>query len=114
MRSGTISEISYTNREYKLQWSVGKGMLAKLGRSFTRRYSKYPVLPSDVDIGSEAFAENAAKMQALVRALEQDVQKISLGGEEDARKRHLSRGKLLPRDRIEHLLDPGHCSILKP
>uniref|UniRef100_A0AAR2KBR0 Methylcrotonoyl-CoA carboxylase beta chain, mitochondrial n=1 Tax=Pygocentrus nattereri TaxID=42514 RepID=A0AAR2KBR0_PYGNA len=46
-------------------------------------------------------------MQALVRELKERAENIKLGGGETARKRHTSRGKLLPRERIDRLLDPG-------
>jgi 3-methylcrotonyl-CoA carboxylase beta subunit len=51
--------------------------------------------------------ENAGAMQDLVKQLRSDVAKIRLGGGPEAIKRHLSRGKLLPRDRIQRLLDPA-------
>ncbi|XP_073251593.1 methylcrotonoyl-CoA carboxylase beta chain, mitochondrial-like isoform X1 [Porites lutea] len=46
-------------------------------------------------------------MAAVVQDLEKTVGKIKLGGDEKARKRHTSKGKMLPRDRISCLLDPG-------
>jgi 3-methylcrotonyl-CoA carboxylase beta subunit len=52
-------------------------------------------------------AQNVAAMRALVRDLRDKVAHIALGGGEVARQRHLSRGKLLPRDRVKTLLDPG-------
>jgi len=65
------------------------------------------VLESALDTRSEAFAANAAMMQALVDDLRAKAAVIALGGTEVSRKRHVSRGKLLPRDRIAALLDPG-------
>ncbi|HBT69914.1 MAG TPA: methylcrotonoyl-CoA carboxylase, partial [Agrobacterium sp.] len=54
------------------------------------------------------FSANVTFMSGLVDDLRQHVEKISRGGGGDkARERHLSRGKLLARDRIEALLDPG-------
>jgi 3-methylcrotonyl-CoA carboxylase beta subunit len=66
-----------------------------------------PKLASKINPDSEEFKANAAHMEALVADLREKVAKISLGGSERARERHLSRGKLLPRDRVEHILDPG-------
>ncbi|MFC7335459.1 carboxyl transferase domain-containing protein [Rhodocista pekingensis] len=66
-----------------------------------------PVLSSTIDTRSPAFAENDAAMRALVADLKTTVARIKLGGGEAAREKHLSRGKLLPRDRVRHLLDPG-------
>ncbi|XP_073251596.1 methylcrotonoyl-CoA carboxylase beta chain, mitochondrial-like isoform X2 [Porites lutea] len=52
-------------------------------------------------------------MAAVVQDLEKTVGKIKLGGDEKARKRHTSKGKMLPRDRISCLLDPGvECMIV--
>jgi len=53
------------------------------------------------------FSANVTFMSGLVDDLRQHVEKISKGGGDKARERHLSRGKLLARDRIEALLDPG-------
>ena len=58
--------------------------------------------PSETD-----FQENRAHMAAQVRELRDLVARIALGGPERAREKHLARGKLLPRDRIARLLDPG-------
>ncbi|RIA82224.1 acetyl/propionyl-CoA carboxylase, beta chain [Glomus cerebriforme] len=65
------------------------------------------VLPNNVDINSDEFKENANKMNILVENLENIINKILLGGGVEARKRHLERKKLLPRDRINRLLDNG-------
>ena len=56
---------------------------------------------------SDDFKANAAAMQALVDDLKQKVAAAALGGSEDARSKHVARGKLLPRDRVQMLLDPG-------
>jgi 3-methylcrotonyl-CoA carboxylase beta subunit len=64
-------------------------------------------LASSVDTRSEAFRANAAANAAALAELERHVAAAALGGPEAARARHLSRGKLLPRERVEALLDPG-------
>lgn len=56
---------------------------------------------------SADFRANAEAMEALVADLRQHLQRISQGGSEEARARHLGRGKLLPRERVERLLDPN-------
>ncbi|PRC93336.1 carboxyl transferase domain-containing protein [Solimicrobium silvestre] len=56
---------------------------------------------------SEEFKANVAAMQVVVDDLKNKIEKILLGGGDDARKKHLARGKLLPRDRVQMLLDPG-------
>ncbi|KPF83324.1 methylcrotonoyl-CoA carboxylase [alpha proteobacterium AAP38] len=66
-----------------------------------------PVLPTNIDTRSPAFAENAASMKAQVDDLRATIGRISLGGGEKAMAKHLARGKLSPRDRVRTLLDPG-------
>ena len=66
-----------------------------------------PVIESKLNPRSEDFKANTAALEALVADLREKIQKLSLGGGEAARDKHLSRGKLLPRDRIAQLLDPG-------
>ena len=65
------------------------------------------VLQTALDPGSAAFAANAAAMRALVADLRAVASRIAQGGGEASRRRHLGRGKLLPRDRVHNLLDPG-------
>ncbi|WP_340317823.1 carboxyl transferase domain-containing protein [Rhizorhabdus argentea] len=60
-----------------------------------------------VDPASEAFAANAAHNLALAEELRAKVAAAALGGSAQHRERHVARGKLLPRDRIHRLLDPG-------
>ena len=65
------------------------------------------VIPTAVNPRSSEFRENAERMQGLTADLEQLVEKIRGGGGQKYRERHESRGKLLVRDRIDVLLDPG-------
>ena len=69
------------------------------------------VLATRLQPKSEAFQANAAHMRAQVDALKQQLDKTALGGGEASRNRHTQRGKLLPRDRIERLLDPGSAFL---
>ncbi|XP_048705879.2 methylcrotonoyl-CoA carboxylase beta chain, mitochondrial isoform X2 [Caretta caretta] len=62
---------------------------------------------SQPDAGSPLYQENYERMKALVTELQELAEKIRLGGGEKARKLHTSRGKLLPRERIDRLIDPG-------
>ena len=64
-------------------------------------------LSTQLNARSEDFKANAAAMRLLVDDLNARLAKIALGGGDEARRKHLSRGKLLPRDRVERLLDPG-------
>ncbi len=66
-----------------------------------------PVLESKLKPRSAEFQANAAAMQALVQDLNVQIAKSALGGGEAARAKHTGRGKLLPRERIQMLLDPG-------
>ena len=65
------------------------------------------IIRSGAAVGSEAFQANAAVNRALVEELQTRVAAAALGGPEGQRKRHVSRGKLLPRERVMRLLDPG-------
>src|SRR6186713_2242901 len=65
------------------------------------------ILSSEVDTRSDAFKRNAEAMRAQVEDLRRRTERVRLGGGEDSRKRHVSRGKLLPRERVRALLDPG-------
>jgi 3-methylcrotonyl-CoA carboxylase beta subunit len=65
------------------------------------------VIDSAIDPRSAAFAENSQAMGALVAELRAAVARIKEGGGARARERHLARGKLLPRERVRTLLDPG-------
>ena len=64
-------------------------------------------IDSAVNPRSQEFAENAEHMQTLVDDLRQQVARIAQGGGERYQQRHKSRGKLLVRERIDALLDPG-------
>jgi 3-methylcrotonyl-CoA carboxylase beta subunit len=66
-----------------------------------------PALESTLDTRSETFAQNRAAMGALVADLRAKIAAIEQGGGDAARAKHAARGKLLPRDRIRALLDPG-------
>ncbi|MGH6673285.1 MAG: carboxyl transferase domain-containing protein [Xanthobacteraceae bacterium] len=64
-------------------------------------------IASNVSPASKEFRANQTAMGALIAELEQQRAKAAEGGPERARERHLSRGKLLPRERVAVLLDPG-------
>jgi 3-methylcrotonyl-CoA carboxylase beta subunit len=66
-----------------------------------------PRLDSKVGTDGGEFRARAAHNRALAEKLRADVAQAALGGPEKHRQRHVSRGKLLPRDRVERLLDPG-------
>ncbi len=64
-------------------------------------------IASIIDTRSAEFSANAARMRALGDELKAKRAEAALGGSQRTRERHLSRGKLLPRDRVMRLLDPG-------
>jgi 3-methylcrotonyl-CoA carboxylase beta subunit len=65
------------------------------------------ILDSPADTASLEFRANAAQMRALVEDLNRRRAEAALGGPVRARERHAARGKLLPRERVVRLLDPG-------
>src|SRR3954452_8385153 len=64
-------------------------------------------LRSTIDPRSSEFAANAEAMRGLVDDLRTRVAEVGLGGGETSRQRHIARNKLLPRDRVAGLIDPG-------
>ncbi len=66
-----------------------------------------PKLQSQINPQSELFQKNAAHNRALIAELRERTEAFAKGGPEDQRKRHVARGKLLARDRVERLIDPG-------
>jgi 3-methylcrotonyl-CoA carboxylase beta subunit len=62
---------------------------------------------STVDTARPDFQANAAQMRSLCDALARRRVEAAVGGNQAARDRHLARGKLLPRDRVQALIDPG-------
>ncbi len=64
-------------------------------------------MTTSFDVASPAAKKNRESMQALVADLRERLAKARLGGPERSRQRHVAAGKLLPRDRVERLLDPG-------
>ena len=65
------------------------------------------ILETKLDVRAETFAQNRAAMTAQVADLRAQLAAIEGGGGESARAKHTARGKLLPRERVRALLDPG-------
>lgn len=86
LRISSIRSISYTENDH---------------------FRQYQVVGSKQDHQSETYQRNKAEMASLVKQLHEIHSKITLGGDERAREKHTSRGKLLVRDRIDRLLDVG-------
>jgi 3-methylcrotonyl-CoA carboxylase beta subunit len=81
------------------------------GSISVRGYSTVNVLDGRIDTNSPEYHENKNRMERLVLDLQNVVNKIKLGGDEGARRKHIQRNKLLPRDRIDRLIDPGSAFL---
>lgn len=93
-------------------WAVLRLALRPCARSFVPGLRAYhgdsvATLGTQPDSGSGIYQENYEQMKVLVNQLRERVQKIKLGGNEKARQLHKSRGKLLARERVDSLIDPG-------
>ncbi|KAG9355158.1 hypothetical protein JZ751_001871 [Albula glossodonta] len=86
---------------------------APVGVSRLYHGDRVATIGSQPDEQSSLFQENYERMKTIVQELKDRADKIKLGGGEKARKLHTSRGKLLPRERIDRLLDPGvECVVV--
>ncbi|PWV99034.1 3-methylcrotonyl-CoA carboxylase beta subunit [Hoeflea marina] len=65
------------------------------------------IIQSKISTGSQAYRDNEARMLELIAGTEAVAETIGVGGTAQARERHVGRGKLLPRERVRALLDPG-------
>ncbi|KAM5264706.1 methylcrotonoyl-CoA carboxylase beta chain, mitochondrial isoform 2-T2 [Ctenodactylus gundi] len=92
---------------WALRWALRP--CARAAVPGTRSYRGDPVatLGTPQDAGSATYQENYEQMKVLVSELQERARRVRLGGSEKARMLHTSRGKLLPRERIDNLLDPG-------
>jgi 3-methylcrotonyl-CoA carboxylase beta subunit len=72
-----------------------------------RRDDIMPKIKSSISTSSDEFKANAAAMRALVADLAERRAEAAAGGPDKLRERHVARGKLLPRDRVLALIDPG-------
>ncbi|KAI9832148.1 MAG: Methylcrotonoyl-CoA carboxylase beta chain, mitochondrial [Sarea resinae] len=75
--------------------------------TYAHQAAAISILPTAVDVSSAEFQENARQMGELKDDLSKLHARIAQGGSQKARDKHLSRGKMLPRDRISALIDPG-------
>jgi 3-methylcrotonyl-CoA carboxylase beta subunit len=65
------------------------------------------IIQSQVDTKGKDFAANDAHMRELVADLQKHLDQVEQGGGEKARQKHSKRGKMLPRERVKQLVDPG-------
>nr|WP_261554341.1 carboxyl transferase domain-containing protein [Frankia tisae] len=87
--------------------AVRSGSIAGQRSAEVRRASAMPVLTSRVDATGEQARRNAEGHWHAVTDLQERLAVAAVGGSEPARARHVARGKLLPRDRVDALLDRG-------
>lgn len=87
--------------------ALWRGVRAAAPRPRAYHGEAVATLGTQPDSGSAVYQENYEQMKALVNELHGRAQKIRLGGSEKARERHTSRGKLLARERVDGLMDPG-------
>ena len=66
-----------------------------------------PQIESKINTRSAEFIENTKNLQLQLDDLRQKLEQTAKGGSEEARAKHVGRGKLLPRDRVNQLIDPG-------
>lgn len=64
-------------------------------------------LQTNVDVSSEEFRENERQMGEVMARMQDLARKMQQGGPEKARAKHIARKKMLPRDRVTALIDPG-------
>lgn len=92
---------------------LGSSLLLRNSRrcvaTFTAPYQSgaISVIKSNVDAGSDEFKENERLMGEATARLEELTRKVQEGGPAKARAKHLARKKMLPRDRVTALIDPG-------
>ena len=65
------------------------------------------IIKSQIDTSSKEFVANDTHMRDLVADLQKHLEQLELGGGEKARNKHTGRGKMLPRERVKQLIDPG-------
>lgn len=70
-----------------------------------------PIIESRINPRSQDYADNARAMQAQLDDLTRQLAQTALGGNEASRAKHVARGKLLPRERVERLIDPGSAFL---
>jgi len=87
------------------------GMTARYTRQYTSCFAvggpQMPKLESHISRNDDDFRARSAHHRNLAENLRAELQRTALGGPEKSREKHLARGKLLPRERVRTLLDPG-------
>jgi len=69
------------------------------------------IIKSQISTRGDDFKKNVASMRSELETVQNAATRTMLGGNETARKRHIERGKRLPRDRVAGLLDKGSAFL---
>ncbi|KAL4896057.1 carboxyl transferase [Aspergillus ambiguus] len=106
--SSKPTTLCYATR-FRLPRKIPASFHARTIASYTHPHhaSAISVLPTAVDTTSADFQENAEQMKQLVDRMTTLHTTIAQGGPQKAKDKHLARGKMLPRDRVTALIDPG-------
>ncbi|KAL5003621.1 carboxyl transferase [Aspergillus recurvatus] len=99
--------LSYARRSFIVQARSTTQARSIASYSHPHHASAISVLPTAVDTSSPDFKENARQMQEVLDWMNTLHSTISQGGPQKAKDKHVSRGKMLPRDRVTALIDPG-------
>ncbi|KAL8648543.1 MAG: hypothetical protein Q9226_005951, partial [Calogaya cf. arnoldii] len=75
--------------------------------TYSHHAKQLSILPTSVDTSSSTYRDNASDFNAIMSQMEDLHREIEKGGTEKAREKHLAKGKMLVRDRITALIDPG-------
>jgi len=94
-------------RRFQLESGVASRAATNVSTNGMMPLMSAPRLDSKLDLSSDEAKARATHNRSLVDRLRADIARGALGGTDKARERHTARGKLLPRDRVERLLDPG-------
>src|SRR6476660_2543820 len=118
--AGTVSKCTASFTDWTMACCVGLAPASTTGTAGcsatknrckrsrdSREEAQMQALKTQINPQSPEFRANADTMRALVEDLRAKVTEVARGGGEVARARHTARGKLLPRDRVSQLLDPG-------
>ncbi|KAI3753132.1 hypothetical protein L2E82_25177 [Cichorium intybus] len=91
---------------YRWRSSINSAMLmSSSNRGFSTQSQGHNVLPDDIDRTSDSFIRNSKEMESVMSQLYSRIHQVTEGGGAEAIKRHKSRNKMLPRERIDRLLD---------
>lgn len=107
--NSVLRSLSRALREHSATSSPSIRLQVRSAATFThRRHAQaISVLPTVVDKSGQDYKDNAAQLSEIMTKYASLHQKISRGGPEKARQKHIQRGKMLARDRITALIDPG-------